>query len=526
MKLLNMNMQSGRREFVEKGYRVPSYDREELKKKTHEEPTWLHFGPGNIFRAYQAEILEKALEKGYDRGVIVAEGWDFEILDKAYRPYDNLSLSVVLHADGQIEKNIIGCVTESLKADRTFSEDWARLCEIFRKPSLQLVSFSITEKGYLYTEEDLKAGRGAKLMMGKLTALLYERFLAGEYPLTLQSMDNCSHNGDYVRRAVEAYAKAWTLQGLVPEAFSAYVKNREKISCPWCMIDKITPRPSENVQKMLEAEGFSDAGIIETEKHSYTAAFVNAEDVGYLVIEDNYTNGRLPLEDGGAIFTDRDTVDAVERMKVGTCLNPLHTALGLFSVPLGITYVQDSMKDPDLYRLITRMLDEESMPVVTDPKIMSPRAFADECIESRFVNPFMPDTNARLNTDVSQAIRMRYSGTVREYLKKDGNADGLKFIPLIYASYARYLAGVDDDLNPYALSPDPVSAELSKALSGLKAGAPDNDYSCLRQVFSRTDVFDFDLYEIGLGEKCEAMARELFAGKGAVRETLHRYVTG
>ena len=137
MKLLDILTEEGRRAFEEKGYHLPQFDREALKKKTFEEPTWVHFGAGNIFRAFQADILEKVLDKGlYDRGVVVAESFDYEIIDRAYRPYDNLSLSVVMHADGSIEKNIIGCMTESLKAGTEFPEDWARLEDIFRNPSL------------------------------------------------------------------------------------------------------------------------------------------------------------------------------------------------------------------------------------------------------------------------------------------------------------------------------------------------------------------------------------------------------
>lgn len=44
------------------------------------------------------------------------------------------------------------------------------------------------------------------MAMGKVTALLYERFKAGKLPLTVQSMDNCSHNGDKVKAGVMAYA--------------------------------------------------------------------------------------------------------------------------------------------------------------------------------------------------------------------------------------------------------------------------------------------------------------------------------
>ena len=64
----------------------------------------------------------------------MAESFDYEIIDKAYRPYDNLSLLVCLKSTGDIEKKVIASVTESLKADYSFGEDWARLVEIFQNP--------------------------------------------------------------------------------------------------------------------------------------------------------------------------------------------------------------------------------------------------------------------------------------------------------------------------------------------------------------------------------------------------------
>ena len=43
---------------------------------------------------------------------------------------------------------MVASVTESLKADFQFAEDWGRLVEIVKAPSLQMISFTITEKGY------------------------------------------------------------------------------------------------------------------------------------------------------------------------------------------------------------------------------------------------------------------------------------------------------------------------------------------------------------------------------------------
>ena len=512
-------------EWEEKGYQLPNFDREAVVKKTHDEPTWVHFGGGNIFRAFPAAILNDALNTGkYDRGVIVAETFDFEVIDKAYAPYGNLSLLVSLQSSGTIEKKVIASVTEALKADYQFS-DWARLVEIFKNPSLQMISFTITEKGYGFNEVDLARGLKPVFAMGKVTALLYERFLAGKYPLTVQSMDNCSHNGDKVRAGVFAYAERWVNDGLVSAAFLDYLRDEKIITFPWSMIDKITPRPHEKVKEMLAADGFEDNNYIETEKHTFTAPFVNAEEVQYLVIEDHYTNGRPPLDLGGALYTTRETVDQVETMKVTTCLNPLHTAMSIYGCMLGYTLISAEMADPDLRAFIQKIGYIEAMPVVTDPGVLNPYEFIGAVINRRLPNPFMPDAPQRIAMDTSQKLPIRFGETIKKYIARGLDMSNLVLIPLTLAGYARYLKGIKDDGTPFEPSPDPMLEEMQAIVAPLEVGRAEQDYSCLRQLYSRADVFGVNLYEAGLGGQIEGMVRELFAGTGAVRATLHKYVT-
>ena len=512
--------------WAEKGYQLPKFDREAVKAKTAAEPTWVHFGAGNIFRAFPAAILQQVLDSGkYDRGVIVAESFDYEIIDKAYRPYDNLSLLVCLQSTGTIEKKVIASVTESLKADPQFTDDWARLVEIFQKPSLQMVSFTITEKGYGFNAADLERGMNAQFAMGKVTALLYERYKAGALPLTLQSMDNCSHNGDKVKAGVYAYAEKWAEMGLVPAGFVDYVKDESKVSYPWSMIDKITPRPDAKVQKMLEDDGFEDNYTIVTDRHTFTAPFVNAEETEYLVIEDKYTNGRPPLELGGVMYADRETVDKVEKMKVCTCLNPLHTAMSIYGCLLGYTLISAEMADEDIRGLITKMGYIEAMPVVVDPGVLKPADFIDAVLNRRLPNPFMPDAPQRIATDTSQKLSIRFGETIKAYKERGLDMNDLVLIPLVLAGYARYIKGIDDEGKAFEPSPDPLLAELSAIVAPLEVKEGPQDFSCLKALYTRKDVFGVDLYEAGLGEKIEAMVAELYAGPGAVRKTLHKYVS-
>ena len=511
-------------EWEAKGYELPKFDIQTVVRKTHESPTWVHFGGGNIFRAFPAAILNDALNTGrYDRGVIVAETFDFEVIDKAYAPYQNLSLLVSLQSTGSIEKKVIASVTEALKADPQFA-DWQRLVEIFRAPSLQMISFTITEKGYTFNEADLARGLSPLFAMGKVCALLLERWKAGELPLTVQSMDNCSHNGDKVKTGVLTYAERWVQDGLVPEGFLSYLKDETKITFPWSMIDKITPRPHSLVKELLMKDGFEDNDYIETEKHTFTAPFVNAEEVQYLVIEDNYTNGRPPLELGGTLYTTRQTVDQVETMKVTTCLNPLHTAMALYGCMLDYTLISAEMGDADLRSFVQKLGYIEAMPVVTDPGVLNPYEFIGDVINKRLPNPFMPDAPQRIAMDTSQKLPIRFGETLRKYLERGLDKKNLVLIPLTLAGYARYLKGLKDDLTPFQPSPDPLLEELQAIVAPLEIGKADQDWSPLKSLYSRKDIFGLDLYEAGLGEQIEGMVRELYAGPGAVRATLHKYV--
>ena len=193
------------------------------------------------------------------------------------------------------------------------------------------------------------------------------------------------------------------------------MKDPAKVSFPWTMIDKITPRPDASVEKCLKEDGLSAMEPVVTGKHTYTAPFVNAEECEYLVIEDSFPNGRPALEKAGFIFTSRETVNDCERMKVCTCLNPLHTALAVYGCLLGYTLISEEMKNPLLKKLVERIGYIEGLPVVTDPGILSPREFLDTVLNVRIPNPFMPDTPQRIATDTSQKLSIRFGETVKAY---------------------------------------------------------------------------------------------------------------
>lgn len=535
---LSINGIKDRENWEKAGIELPGYDVREVADRAIKEPMWVHFGIGNIFRVFLGGIADGLLEKGaIDRGITCVETFDYDVVDKIYKPYDNLGLNVILRGDGTREYKVLGALAETVKARCTDEEQWNRLKEIFISPSLQLVSFTITEKGYAlhksdgrwlpYVQEDINNGPDRAVgAMGVLVAMLYKRYRAGKYPIALVSMDNCSQNGAKLRESVLTMAREWNDAGYVDDEFVEYVSDEKVVAFPWTMIDKITPRPSEAIAEDLEKLGLESMQPVVTGKKTYIAPFVNAEKPQYLVIEDHFPNGRPALEDGfGVYMTDRDTVNLAERMKVTVCLNPVHSATGPLGVVLGYDLFAHMLNtDKDMLKMARMVAYDEGLPVVPDPGIISPQEFVDELFNDRFPNEYLGDTNLRLAVDVSQMVGIRFGETIKSYVKKYGSAERLTAIPLGIAGWLRYLLAVDDQGVHYDLAPDPMLDELSGQLKDIVVGQPETFADQLRPILSNERLFFVDLYKAGVGEKIENMFRDMISGPGAVRETIHKYL--
>ena len=526
---------SERTQWEEKGYQLPQYDINKMKKATKEAPFWIHFGAGNLFRAFHAGVVQNLLNAGVlDRGLVVAEGFDYEIIEEMYTPHDNLGIVATLKSDGTIDKTVVASVAEALPLDSENETAYSRLKEIFTKDSLQMATFTITEKGY-----SLVNGKGEQLKdvardfkngpqkpasyMGKVTSLLYARYMAGKKPVAMVSTDNCSHNGDKLYAAISAFAKAWTENKKAEEGFEKYI-NSDQVSFTWSMIDKITPRPDASVEKILQEDGVEELEPVITSKNTYVAPFVNAEETEYLVIEDDFPNGRPDLTKGGLMFTDRETVDKVEKMKVCTCLNPLHTCLAIFGCLLGYEKISEEMKDTELKKLVEIVGYKEGLPVVVDPGILDPKEFIDTVLNIRVPNPFMPDTPQRIATDTSQKLAIRFGETIKAYAADEGRDVGdLKLIPLVLAGWLRYLMGIDDKGEKFTLSPDPLLEELCPYVAEIRLGDTEIEEK-IRPILESEKIFGVNLYELGVADQIVSYFKELIRKPGAIRETLKKYV--
>ena len=521
--------------------KIPKYDIKQIRKNTSEKPTWVHFGAGNIFRGFIARIADTLLNENIiDTGIIAIDTHaagrddDYEMIDKIYKPFDNLTLLASIKSNGDIDKKVIGSITDIVHAD--FINYYEALKKIFISSSLQIVSFTITEKGYSIkdsngnynsiVQEDINNGpKKSKNIMSIAAAMLLERYKNGAYPIAMLSIDNCSNNGDKLKSSIIEIAREWIKKGFADEGFIKYLEDDKKTAFPLSMVDKITPRPSEIIANKLEEIGLEGMSVFKV-GHNPMAAFVNAEVPEYLVVEDLFPNGRAEFEKTGVYVTDRITVQTSEKMKVTTCLNPLHTSLAVFGCLLNYNFIYEEMKNPLLKKLVEKIGYDEGMKVVADPKILNPRDFINEVIEERLVNPYIPDSPQRIATDTSQKIPIRYGETLKSYIKNGLDTSSLIAIPLTIAAWLRYLMGIDDNGKPMDISPDPMLEELQKHIRNIEFKNKESIGNNLKPILSNKVIFAVDLYnkEINLGEKIEGYFCEMISSENAVKECLNKYL--
>ena len=176
------------------------------------------------------------------------------------------------------------------------------------------------------------------------------------------------------------------------------------------------------------------------------------------------------------------------------------------------------MKDPDLLRLVKRLGYDEGLPVVVDPGIIKPRDFIDEVVNIRIPNPFMPDTPQRIACDTSQKLSIRFGETIKGYLARpELNVADLKVVPLVFALWLRYLQAIDDNGQPFELSPDPLLDEFAT----LRNVIPEHvEGPQIDEILHRADIFGVDLFEAGLADAVKEYFKQLTDGNGAVRKVL------
>jgi fructuronate reductase/mannitol 2-dehydrogenase len=425
---------------------VPTYDRAALT------PAVVHFSVGGFHRSHQLLYFDELAERrlSSDWGV-VGVGLYSRTMKDALAPQDHLYTVVERSPDSE-RARVVGVMV-----DYHYAPDAPDVVlDLLTDERTRMVSLTITGNGYRLCPEsgefdaddvdirwDLAEPERPRTVFGYLVEALDRRRRAGLPPFTVVSCDNMHRNGESARAAVVSFAR------LRDEVLARWIADR--VAFPSSMVDRITPHTTPRQREAVaQRYGVDDRWPVITEPFSQW------------FIEDNFCNGRPPLEHVGVRFVP--DVEHYELMKT-RLLNASHCALGYLGSLAGHASIDRVMADPLFAAYVTQLMDVEITPLLPPPDGIDLNDYK-RILLTRFANPAIADQLSRLCRRGSTKMPHHLLPSLREAIDQ-GRPHTL--LTLAVAAWFRYLRGTD--LDGWPIEVDDPCADRLQALA--RAGGTD-----------------------------------------------------
>lgn len=348
----------------------------EISKAVDRPVKVLQFGEGNFLRAFVDYMFDVTNEKtDFNGGVVIVKPIQFGNLDRFHEQECQYTLQLRGFENGEAKKvtRIITSVVDAVAA----IEDYAKYEAYAKCDTLRFVVSNTTEAGIVFDDTDDFNACPPKTYPGKLTKILYERYIAFngamDKGLVLIPCELITDNGLNLKKCIMQFVDLWNLG----EEFKTWLES----ACSFCstLVDRIVPGyPRDEADALCEEFGYEDQLI------------VTAEIFGLWVIESDKDlealQKELPFNKAGlpVVFTKDHHPYKERKVRI---LNGSHTSFVLASFLAGNDLVKQSMDDPTIRKYMEETLSDEVIPTLS----LSPedcKEFAD-AVSERFQNPFI-----------------------------------------------------------------------------------------------------------------------------------------
>lgn len=374
-------------------------------------PRVVHLGIGAFHRAHQAVVFD---DLGW--GVIGASFRSAAVRD-AMAPQDCLYSLVV----GD-EVRVIGAVRDVRLASDALTEALAA-------PTTDLVTLTVTEKGYLPDP----SGKGAA---DYLAAALKLRRARGLVPFTAISCDNLPENGRRLRDAVLAASDPGSADWIAREG-----------AFPQTMVDRIVPATEDADIEALAAR----IGLLDR-------AMVKAEPFLQWVIEDRFAGPRPDFAAAGVQLAAEIAPWEDAKLRL---LNGAHSAIAYLGALAGIDFVHQVVAIPAYARFVEVLWDEAAS-TLSPPADLDLQSYR-HALRRRFANPGLQHRTRQIAMDGSQKLPQRLLAPIATRLAR---GQGIEALALAVAGWMRWQGGRTDAGESFAVD-DPLAAETARRIAGL-----------------------------------------------------------
>jgi fructuronate reductase len=482
--------------------RLPASVRRPAYARAHLAVGHVHIGVGAFHRCHQLDFVDDMLEARLGPWGVVG------INMRPPRAAPQLAAQDYLYTrnlreGARVRTRVIGCLRDVIETDSAAAAEAA--VAALAGPSVQLVTLTITEKGYGLTPAsgaldadnadvaaDLAGAWPPRTALGLLARALEARALRRR-PVTLMSCDNIPANGRRLRAGLMALIEATR-----PALLDWVATN---VAFPGTMVDRIVPAAqASDVEALAARLGLSDEA----------AAF--GEPFRQWVIEDRFAGARPPLDLAGVQFVaDAEPYEQI-KMRV---LNAAQSTLSHWGALVGHEFSWQAAMDGVLSDLVERMLTRETLPTLPAVEGIASDEYLATSL-ARIRNSAIHHRCHQIGTDGSQKIAQRLLQPLRSRL-----ARGLP-APYLECAVSGWIAYVAAGAKRYGArwAPDDPFAGLVIARAE-SAG----DFSDLaRAVLAISQIFGCDLAEAGLAARIGAELEGLLGPDphGHLQRTLAR----
>jgi len=376
----------------------------------------LQIGEGNFLRGFVDWMLHESRKQGLFNGSVVVVQPRPSGKPKIEALADQAGLYTLvtrgLESGAAVERQDVISVFSQVFDPY---ENWERFLALAIEPELSFVISNTTEAGLAYREEAWEEGVPIQSYPGKLTALLYRRYVAfegaGDKGLICLPCELLERNGDTLLDCVLRYSQAWNL----PQDFINWVKEHNIFLNS--LVDRIvTGYPGdEQAEKWFAEWGYSDP-LLTTAEPYHLWAIEGSEEL----------EEKLPLAKAGLNVLWVDALKPYQQRKV-RILNGAHTFIALLGILKGFAEVRLTMEDAELGKLIRTSIATEIIPSLPDDQEKL-TIYAEEVIQ-RFLNPFIQHRLSDISMNSLSKFKTRLLPSIQYYLQNGeahstGQGDG------------------------------------------------------------------------------------------------------
>ncbi|MGL4767029.1 MAG: D-arabinitol 4-dehydrogenase [Formosimonas sp.] len=385
----------------------------------------LHLGLGSFHRAHQAVYIQNLIDSGDESWALAGGNLRADMLDvvAALQQQNGRYTLETVAPTGERFYQTIRAIEQIIQ----FDEQLSGLVALGAAAQTKIISFTVTEAGYYLTDTDeldlsfvdlaadlarVKSGAVGYSIYGALVTILKARMAHNSGAVTLLNCDNLRHNGKRFRQGLLQFVD---LLGDAP--LKHWIETHT--TSPNAMVDRITPRPTEQVRaSVLAATGVDDPAALMGE------TFIQ------WVIEDNFIAGRPAWENVGVEMVE--SVTPYEEAKI-RLLNATHTCIAWAGTLRGYTYIHEGTLDRDIYQWAYDYVTQDAIPCLT-PSPLNLSHYRDVVLE-RFSNVAICDTNQRVAMDGYSKIPGYIVPTIRDCLARGASFDAVAVLPALFLAY-------------------------------------------------------------------------------------------